>query len=122
MFSFIDDLPSPAQIRARMSKTIKAYRVDSYIRSSRIVQTAKRLACDEQLKIDPISWIWQRRPTRTSMAEWRILRFTRRNKAAIAGFCAGVVVMLVTNGVVIAGNFGGMSDSAVHQTVVYPNL
>lgn len=122
MFSFIDDIPSAEQIKARVRDDIKKYKIDEYVRNARLVQTANRLYNDEELKINPVAWIWKRLPSVSDMAQWRVVSFSKRHKVAIAGFCAGAGMLLILNGVVIAGNFGGASDDASNRTIVYPNL
>ena len=92
MFSFIDDIPSAEQIKARVRDDIKKYKIDEYVRNARLVQTANRLYNDEELKINPVAWIWKRWPSLGDMAQWRIVGFSKRHKVAIAGFCAGPIL------------------------------
>ncbi|MCE6958370.1 MFS transporter [Cereibacter sphaeroides] len=120
MFSFLDDIPSRAQVKAWVRGAVRRYGIEGFAWRSRFLQTVRHLRADEQLKIDPIGWSWQRMPSLADVAAWRIFAFARRNRMAIAGFFAGAGLMLVANGVVISGTFGGLSDNDANRTVVYP--
>ncbi len=122
MFSFIDDIPSREQIKARVQADIKKYKLDERWNNSRVVQKSKELLNDEELKIDPATWIWKRMPSKQQLAARRDKDIASiwKYRVQIAGFASGALVCLVLAGIATSGNFGGASDSSNRPTVVYP--
>ena len=122
MFSFIDDIPTREQIKARVQGDIKKYGLDERWNNSRIVQKSKELLNDEELKIDPATWIWKRMPSKQELAARRDKDIAAiwKYRVQIGGFLSGALVVLVLGAFATSGNFGGSSDANNRPSVVYP--
>ncbi|AXQ93792.1 MFS transporter [Cereibacter azotoformans] len=122
MFSFIDDIPSLDQIRARVRDDLRKYGWDKRWNDSRLVQKSRELLSDEELKIDPVTWIWKRLPTKEEVAARRQRDFETvwKYRYQAGGFAAGALLALSLAGIFSTGNFGGSSDASNRPTVIYP--
>ncbi|MCE6953212.1 MFS transporter [Cereibacter sphaeroides] len=122
MFSFIDDIPTLEQIKARVRDDIKKYKYDEYWNNSRIVQKGRELLNDEELKIDPATWIWKRMPSKEELAARRDKDIATiwKYRVQIGGFLSGALLVMVLGAFATSGNFGGASDANNRPSVVYP--
>ncbi|WP_145104173.1 MFS transporter [Cereibacter sediminicola] len=122
MFSFIDDIPSLDQIRARVRDDLRKYGWEKRWNDSRLVQKSRELLNDEELKIDPVTWIWKRLPTKEEVAARRQRDFETvwKYRYQAGGFAAGALLALSLAGIFSTGNFGGSSDANNRPTVIYP--
>ena len=121
MFSFIDDLPTPEQIKARVRDDIRKYGYDERWKNSRIVRKWTELYNDHDLKIDPATWIWKRLPPREAVRA-RVDAGTDliwRFRTELGGLAAGALLVIVAGAVATSGVFGGASDTDNRPIPVY---
>ncbi|MGP3696346.1 MFS transporter [Rhodobacter sp. NSM] len=122
MFSFIDDIPSLDQIRTRVRDDLRKYGWDKRWNDSRLVQKSRELLADEELKIDPATWIWKRVPSKEEVAARRDKDIATiwKYRYQLGGFASGAILALALGGIFATGNFGGSSDAGNRPSVVYP--
>ena len=122
MFSFIDDIPTLEQLKARVRDDIRKYGYDKRWNDSAIVKKATELYNDEELKIDPPAWIWKRLPSKEQLAARRDKDIARiwKYRTELGGFLGGALLVLALGSVASSLVGGGASDSDNRPTLVYP--